>query len=187
MGVTACGLVPAGTALRRDGARSGDDVWVSGTLGDAALALRGVLQGGVVAPALRERLDRPVPRLALGHALRGVAHACIDVSDGVVQDLGHVCAASSAGASLDLDALPASTHVAAMIDADGRAVLQSSGDDYELCFTADPAQRERILAIANAARTAVTRIGTINAGAGVQCVRGGAPVGLPQRGFDHFS
>lgn len=186
VGVTACGLVPAGSALRRDGARVGDDVWVSGTLGDAALGLRDVLQGRATDPGLRARLDRPEPRLALGHALRGVANACIDVSDGVLQDLGHVCAASGVGASLDLDALPAGAGVAAIQDPDERAALQSSGDDYELCFTSDPARRERILAEARAVRTPVTRVGTINAGAGVQCLRDGVPVDLPQRGFDHF-
>ena len=105
--VTVHGFVEPGQALRRDGARVGDEVWVSGTLGDAAAALAQWRGGDAMDASLRERLDRPTPRLALGRALRGIATACIDVSDGLLADLAHVCKASGVGAEVDAAALPA--------------------------------------------------------------------------------
>ena len=117
---------------------------------------------------LRARLDRPTPRVALGQALRGIAHACIDVSDGLLADLGHVCAASGVGAQVDVDALPASDALRAAFDAEARRTLQATGgDDYELCFTAPPGARDAIDAVDGVQGTAVTRIGVITAGAGV--------------------
>src|SRR5690606_33363075 len=107
--VTAHGFVMPGAALRRDAARPGDDLWVTGTLGDAAAALSQWLQGEATDPALRERLDRPSPRVDAGRALAGIANACLDISDGLLADLAHVCRASGCGATVQLDALPASS------------------------------------------------------------------------------
>lgn len=127
--VTVHGLVAAGQGLRRAGARVGDDVWVSGTLGDAAGALAQWRAGGAADPALRVRLDRPTPRVALGRALQTIAHAAIDVSDGLLADLGHVCTASGVGAELELDALPASPALVSNFAVAARAGLQAGGGD----------------------------------------------------------
>src|SRR5690606_21735958 len=144
--VTVHGLVGEDAALRRDGAHAGDDIWVSGTLGDAA----GALAKGRQAPAaLRSRLDRPEPRIALGKVLAGVASAAIDISDGVLADLGHVGHASGVGARIELDMLPASDALRDAFDAKARRVLQATGgDDYELCFTVAPGQRSDVMSIA---------------------------------------
>lgn len=185
--VTACGFVAAGSALRRDAATIGDEIWVSGTLGDAASALRDVLQGKSCADELRSRLDRPTPRCALGQSLVGIAHACIDVSDGVLQDLGHICVASGIGAEVQLDLLPASGALAAQAQGAQRWRLQSAGDDYELCFSADPAQRDALLALASSLGIRLTRIGRIVAGTGVHALDGaGNEVQLQSSGYEHF-
>ncbi len=201
--VTAHGLVEAGTALRRDAARSGDDIWVSGTLGDAAGALvqwRERAKGGQVhfsqksepdpllEPSLRERLDRPAPRIALGRALRGVAHACVDVSDGLLADLGHVCQASGVGARVDIDALPASGPLCTAFDQAIRYGLQATGgDDYELCFTASPNARDAVEAAAQEAATAVARIGVVVATPGVRACTAEGAWSVPAAGWTHFS
>ncbi|MBS0226319.1 MAG: thiamine-phosphate kinase [Proteobacteria bacterium] len=186
--VTACGFVAAGTALRRDAAKAGDDIWVSGTLGDAAFALHEVLQGTPCADELRSRLDRPTPRCMLGQSLVGVAHACIDVSDGVVQDLGHVCASSGVGAEVWLDALPASGALAAQAEGMERWRLQSSGDDYELCFTADPSRRNALATLSDSLGIRLTRVGRIVAGDGVHALDGaGNEFRLQSSGYDHFA
>lgn len=179
------GFVPAGAALRRAGAAVGDDVWVTGTLGDAAAAL----QLGVDAPfALRERLDRPSPRLAAGCALRGSASACIDVSDGLLADLAHVLEASGVGAELEAEALPTSTALANACAVETRRALQlAGGDDYELCFTAPAAQRATIGCALAAAGTPVTRIGRIVAGHGCRVRVAGRDWTPPARGYQHFS
>ncbi len=186
--VTAHGLVAPGAALRRAGARVGDDVWVTGTLGDAAGALAQWRAGGARDAALRERLDRPMPRVAFGVGLVGLAHACIDVSDGLLADLGHVLAASGVGAEVQLDALPSSTALARAFDAPARRALQAAGgDDYELCFTAPPGARDAIDALASATHVPATRIGGIVAGEGVRAVDGdGAAWAPPARGYQHF-
>ncbi|MFT4179224.1 MAG: thiamine-phosphate kinase [Thermomonas sp.] len=177
------GVVEPGMALRRDGARMGDDVWISGTLGDAAAALAQWKAGSAMTPQLRERLDRPTPRVALGRALRGIATSCIDVSDGLLADLGHVCKTSSVGADIDIDALPASSGLRAAFDADTRRILQASGgDDYELCFTAPPSMRDAIARLASE-QTPLTRIGCIVAGNGVIC--DGFDAG--RAGYQHFT
>ncbi|MBK6602431.1 MAG: thiamine-phosphate kinase [Betaproteobacteria bacterium] len=194
--VTAIGEVPAGQALRRDGARPGDDVYVSGTLGDAALALAAI--GGAVAlsddalAACRRRLELPEPRVALGLALRGLATAAIDVSDGLTGDLGHIAERSGVGARIDLARLPAAPWLAAMLG-DGRRALALScllagGDDYELCFTAGNAMRERIVAVARELGLPLTRVGKITA-ARELVVRdeSGAPLAALPRAFDHFA
>lgn len=183
--VTVHGLVPDDGALRRDGARVGDDVWVSGTLGDAA----GALALGRRAPdALRTRLDRPEPRLALGQALAGIASSAIDVSDGLLADLGHVCAASGVGARVDLDLLPASATLRDAFDATRRRVLQATGgDDYELCFTAAPGNRSKVAEAGRASNTPLTRIGDLVVGDGVQALDADdQPWTPPRAGYAHF-
>ncbi|MBB6600036.1 thiamine-phosphate kinase [Luteimonas sp. MC1825] len=188
--VTVHGFVAPGAALRRDGARVGDGVWVSGTLGDAAAALaqwraRGAIDR--IDAALRARLDRPLPRIALGRALAGLAHACLDVSDGLLADLGHVCAASGVGAEIDVDTLPASAALQAALAGDALRALQAGGgDDYELCFTAPASVDSAIEAAGRAADVAVTRIGTTVEPHGVRAHRAGQPWLVPRSGHVHF-
>jgi thiamine-monophosphate kinase len=186
--VAAHGFVEPGRALRRDGARVGDEVWVTGTLGDAAGALAQWRAGGSRDPALRLRQDRPTPRVDAGLALAGVARAAIDVSDGLLADLAHVCAASGTGAEIGLDALPASPALAAAFEGDSRRVMQcAGGDDYELCFTAAHDLRDEVAAIAEACGVAMTRIGRIVAGGEVVALdRDGHRWAPPRRGFEHF-
>jgi thiamine-monophosphate kinase len=186
--VTAHGLVEPGRAARRDGARVGDTVWVSGTLGDAAGALAQWREGAAMDTDLRARLDRPTPRLALLPLLRHV-HACIDVSDGLLADLGHVCAASGVGAQIDIDALPASAALRASFDAETRRRLQATGgDDYELCFSAPESAREAILREAAAAGVVVTAIGRMTEGQSVRVVcADGSDWQAPRGGYDHFA
>lgn len=184
--VTAMGLVEAGCALRRDTAQVGDDVWVTGTLGDAALALEAVLQERDVSMALRKRLDRPMPRVAVGQRISGLVHACIDVSDGVVADLDHVCERSGVGAEIHMADLPCSIELAAM-PAPQRWPLQTSGDDYELCFTAPRRNRDQIVQALDFTEVYATRIGRIVAGQGVAALDGeGTPWQPPSTGYTHF-
>ena len=184
--VTAMGLVEAGCALCRDTAQVGDDVWVTGTLGDAALALEAVLQERDVSMALRERLDRPAPRVAVGQRLSGLVHACIDVSDGVLADLGHVCERSGVGAEIHMSDLPCSNELMAM-QAPQRWPLQTSGDDYELCFTAPRRNRDQIVQALDFTEVSAARIGRIVAGQGVVALDGeGAPWQPPSSGYTHF-
>lgn len=185
--VTAMGFVDAGRALRRDGARVGDDVWVTGTLGDAAGALA-LLERDPVG-VLRLRLDRPTPRVEAGRALIDVASACVDVSDGLLADLGHVATRSGVGAQVEIDALPASDALCAAFDAATRMPMQASGgDDYELCFTAPADARARIAVLASSLDLRITRIGRMVPGEGVHPVRAdGDPWTPPRRGYDHFA
>ena len=186
---TAHGFVEPGEALRRDGARPGDDVWASGTLGDAAGALAQWASDIGGDAFLRGRLDRPTPRVALGRALRGIATACIDVSDGLLADLGHVCEASGVGARVDVDALPASDALRVAFDAEQCRLLQATGgDDYELCFSAPADAREAVLRAAASAGVRMSRIGCIEEGAGVAArVAGGAIWSAPATGWEHFA
>ena len=187
--VTVHGFADFGHALRRSGALVDDDLWVTGTLGDAAAALAQWRAGGATEPALRQRLDRPTPRVATGRALSRIAHACIDVSDGLLADVGHLCVASAVGARIELDALPASDALRAMFTEETRRVLQTAGgDDYELCFSAAPSWRDAIAAIAADTGVPITRIGRIVAGAGVVARdRDGNDWQAPRSGFDHFT
>lgn len=190
------GEVPAHKALQRDGARAGDEVWVSGTLGDAALAVaaRGkkIRLTSLQLAAASRRLDLPTPRVMLGLALRGIAHSAIDISDGLLSDLGHLCERSHVAAAIELDALPRSRLMRAVAShAAAQGALLSGGDDYELCFTASPRQHTAVMRVAARARVPVTRIGRIvkaPAGAvGVAVIDGdGMPLRVTQRGFDHF-
>lgn len=185
--VTIFGEAPASSVLLRSGARIGDEIWVSGWLGDARLALetfRGrVTLGGTDFDAVRLALECPTPRLELGLALRGRATAAIDVSDGLLGDLGHVLKASRVGARIDLDALPRSHVLAAQSPLLQRECLLAGGDDYELVFTVPPGTDVPGLAGA----TMVTRIGVIEAEPGLRVVDGtGNPVAHGLRSFDHF-
>ena len=193
--VTILGEIPVGQAIRRAGAQAGDDVYVSGQLGDAALAVAAqsgrIVVDAAALEACRARLDRPLPRVALGARLRGVASAMLDVSDGLTGDLGHILEASRVGAVVELAAVPRSPLLAALLaGADGalaRQCLLAGGDDYELCFTAAPGASARIAAIGRELDLPLTRIGAIQAGAGL-VVRDerGEPIDLP-RAWDHFA
>ncbi|WP_288391886.1 thiamine-phosphate kinase [uncultured Herbaspirillum sp.] len=189
--ITVFGEVPPQQALRRDAARAGDDIWVSGTLGDARLALAGYRQEFDVHPAQLQqaapRMHAPTPRVALGLALRGIAHAAIDISDGLAGDLGHILARSRVGATLDVDALPSGTALQQRDLHLRRRFTLSGGDDYELCFTAPARQREAVQKAAHAAGTAVTRIGRIDAQAGLRLLdAAGEPLQETPDSFDHF-
>jgi thiamine-monophosphate kinase len=186
--VTVAGTVPEGAALRRDGARAGDDLWVSGTPGDAAAGLR-ILQGrlnaqGRAREALLARFQSPQARVALGVALRGIATACIDLSDGLLGDLGKLCAASGVGADLASRELPLSAGLCSVaLPAERVQFALDGGDDYELLFTADPADRARLTALD--AGVVLRRIGAVTGGGGV-LVDGAPPARDAGHGFDHF-
>jgi thiamine-monophosphate kinase len=195
LSITVFGEVPAGQALLRSGARAGDDVWVSGTLGDARLALE-AFRGTVSLPlpvfaAAWERMDRPQPRVTLGLALRGIATAAIDVSDGLLGDLAHVLERSRVGATIDLSCAPrllaASAQGLALPQDRVQDLVFAGGDDYELAFTAAPQHRAAVEAAATQAATLVTRIGRIEAAPGLRLVDArGQPVQRRFAGFDHF-
>jgi thiamine-monophosphate kinase len=188
LSLTILGTVPKGRALLRSGARPGDDVWVSGTLGDAAMGLR-VLRGLAVtedeAMALVDRYRTPRPRLTLGKALRGLATAAIDVSDGLVADLGHVLDASGVGATVEASLLPLSAVGRGVPGA--REAALAGGDDYELLFTAPAGRRDEMAALAPELDHALTRIGTVRAGRGLEVVDvDGCPLSLERIGWRHF-
>lgn len=191
--VTIMGEVPAGAAVRRSGAKAGNDVWVSGHLGDAALAVahchgKLVLDDADYRQAVM-RLYEPTPRVSLGQALRGVATAAIDISDGLLADLGHICKLSKVGAVVELASLPLSPIGSRHVGSDaGRTALVAGGDDYELCFTAHPNSRESIQDLAKMLGMPITRIGQVKRGKGVSLVGpDGKPVKIDGRGYDHFS
>jgi thiamine-monophosphate kinase len=189
--ITVFGEVPAGQALLRSGARAGDDLWVSGTLGDARLALE-VFRGKLSVPAdvfeaARARMEAPTPRVALGVALRGVATSAIDISDGLLGDLTHVLRASGVGAVIDTSlALPL---MAAPLQGVQRLeYILAGGDDYELAFTAAPAQRAAVLRAAAQAGTVATCIGSIEAGSGIRLLDSkGQALDARYASFDHFA
>ena len=197
--ITVFGEVPAGQALLRSGARAGDDIYVSGTLGDARLALEALLghihlPGELLAQA-RQRLERPTPRVALGLALRGIASSAMDVSDGLLGDLGHILRASGVGADIDTDetskliaARALFTSATARFDMELlRQCTLAGGDDYELAFTAPPALREAVAGAAATAATPVARIGRISAEPGLRLADAqGRPLAGRYASFDHF-
>lgn len=191
--VTVLGEAPAGRALRRSGAMVGDGVWVSGDLGAAALGLR-YLQGEIAfdaadAALCQERLHRPEPRVVLGDMLACVANAAIDISDGLLADLGHILERSGVGAEIEFDRLPAHPVVSAKrADPLVRRCLLAGGDDYELCFTAPPDRAPAILAVAQAAGVPVARVGRITDEPGLRLLDGeGREMDIGERGFDHFA
>jgi thiamine-monophosphate kinase len=195
IGITAMGQVPPGQALLRSGARAGDELWVSGCLGDARLALE-VFRGRVELPgeafgAVREAMERPQPRVALGLALRGIATAAIDLSDGLLGDLAHVRRRSGVGATLWLDALPRSAALAAQPVSVQRECLLAGGDDYELLFTAPASSADAVRAAGVASGTPVTCVGRIEPASEGLKVYAGAhgrePLDLAAfASFDHF-
>ncbi len=190
--VTVFGEVPAGQALRRDGAAAGDRLWVSGTLGDARLALE-VFRGSLCLPGdgfeqVRRAMELPQPRVALGQALRGLATSAIDLSDGLLGDLGHVLRASSVGAVVEADAIPCSATLAAAGDDLRRGCVLHGGDDYELLFSAPPERDAAVRAAAAAAGVQVTPIGRLVAESGLQVLDAqGRALAVEARGFDHFA
>jgi len=190
--VTIFGEVPAQQALRRSGAQVGDEIWVSGCLGDAALALAH-LQGRIALSAAElsaclPALHQPQPRVALGLALRGIASSAIDISDGLLADLGHILDASQVGAQLDFAALPVSPALNNYVSQPlARQCALSGGDDYELCFTASSARHAELSDIAARLNLPLTRIGKIVAGRG--CIvhdASGNPLNVEACGYDHF-
>jgi thiamine-monophosphate kinase len=194
--ITVMGEVRPGAALRRDAARPGDDLYLSGRTGEARLALELLLgtgwalrhAGPNALAGLRDRLERPTPRLALGAALGGVAHAALDVSDGLAGDLGHILTASGVGADIDGAALPVAPGLLGLPEAQRLDCLLNGGDDYELLFTAAPAQRAAVQAAAEASGTPVQRIGRIRAGRGLRLLDAtGREQAWQARGFDHFA
>jgi thiamine-monophosphate kinase len=178
--ITVFGEVPSGKAILRSGAQVGDDIYVSGVVGEARLALE-ILRGNVNATSdelesVRHRLERPTPRVNLGMALRGVATSCIDVSDGLLGDLGHILKASRVGASVQ------TAWIKGQID-----FALAGGDDYELLFTAPPSQRGALQAISDKASTSITRIGGIDAQHGLRLFdSAGLPLPNIPLSFDHF-
>jgi thiamine-monophosphate kinase len=192
LSLTILGTVAPGAVLYRHGAMPGDDVWVSGTIGDGALGLR-VLRGEIAGDAaghLVERYRLPRPRLALGQAVAGLARAGLDVSDGLVQDLGHLCRAGGCGAEVEAAAVPLSPAAAALVARDPALLpaLVTGGDDYELLFTAAPEAAGALRAAAARAGTPVARIGRMVPGPPVVVLRdaAGAPVPLAREGWSHF-
>jgi len=190
--ITVFGEVPNGQALLRSGARVGDELYVSGTLGDARLALEGfrgtVALDGALFERVRVAMEQPQPRVALGLALRGVATSAIDVSDGLLGDLGHVLRRSGVGAEVQVDALPRSESLRAMPLAWQRTCTLAGGDDYELVFTAPADRAAQVDAAARSAGVTVTRIGRIvGADVGVRLIDAqGRTLENRYASFDHF-
>ncbi|MCT9810582.1 thiamine-phosphate kinase [Acidovorax sp. Be4] len=193
--ITVFGEVPAGQALLRSGAQAGDDIYVSGSLGDARLALE-ALQGRLQLPAdvlaaTRQRLEAPSPRVALGLALRGIASSALDLSDGLLGDLGHILTQSGVGACIDTRLTSPLLAAAARLPLDQALVRKctlAGGDDYELCFTAAPALRAQVAAAAQASATPVTRIGSVQAQSGLRLLGADGEELLARfASFDHFS
>lgn len=196
--ITVFGEVPTGQALLRSGAQVGDDIWVSGTLGDARIALDALLRQHALPPVVlaqaRQRLEQPTPRVALGIALRGIASSCLDLSDGLLGDLNHILEASQVGACIDANItrslLQARRHsmMAALAMSRIDACTLAGGDDYELCFTAPSSAQAAVREAAAQAGVAVTCIGRIEAERGIRVLApGGQQLPLRFASFDHFA
>lgn len=190
--ITVFGQIPTGQSLRRDAAQAGDDIWISGTIGDARLALAH-MRNELTLPEsdfqkVLPRMQKPTPRVELGTALRGIAHSALDLSDGLLGDLSHILDASNVGASLNTDAMPISDILAQQ---DERWKLQCTlggGDDYELCFTAPENNRDLILEAGKKAGVPVTRVGKIEAESGIRLYNAAGPLDRGSiRSFDHFA
>lgn len=194
--ITVFGEIPPGDALLRGAAQAGDDIYVSGTVGDARLALE-VFRGSLsldaeLFEAARLRMEQPQPRVALGLALRGIANACIDISDGLVGDLGHIMKASGVGAVLTTGWVADSAAISPALQSLPMSrrldMALAGGDDYELLFTAAPDQAQAVQEAANDCDVPVTCIGRISAGQGLQVMDiHGVPISRRFVSFDHFS
>lgn len=185
------GAVGDGAFLTRGGGQVGDDIYVTGSLGDAAAGLvlidDGVADESDAHRALAERFSRPLPRIAAGRALVGLASAAIDVSDGLLADLGHLCKSSGCGAVIDVENLPFSVEMLALFPPQtAQAYALNGGDDYELCFTAPAEKADEVKAVLGVAETTVHRIGELVAGEGVESRRDGAPFNQTDTGHQHF-
>ncbi len=191
IGIQIMGLVPHGQALKRAGARPGDRIYVTGLLGEAALGLR-VAQGQLKLPDeylanVLTQLNRPLPRVPAGLKLRGLASACIDISDGLAADLGHILAASNVGARIHLKRLPLSLAYDAVFEQVGWQAALAGGDDYELCFTIPSAQETAFRLASAQFGVACSYIGDIEAEAGLRIMDEQGGLYRPeQAGFDHF-
>ena len=189
--VQVVGTDRTGHLLTRGGGQPGDDIYVTGSLGDSAAGLALMKEGVAGASkdhrALRDRFLAPTPRVAEGLALGGLANAAIDVSDGLVVDLGHLCEASGCGATIDVEQLPLSAEILSLFSLPAaQAYGLSGGDDYELCFTAAPSQAQTIEQSLEPFGARVHSIGQLTEGQGVTCRRGGKPFMPPSRGYAHF-
>jgi len=181
------GQIDAAHALRRDAAKPGQHIFVTGTPGDAACALQQLQAGEPVTEELLTRLNRPEPRVAFGQALAGVAVAAIDVSDGLLADIQHILDASHCGAQVNVDALTRSRGLQTLDDEAALACQLNGGDDYELCFTADADCVEQVYRAAEACALPLAEIGIIEPQPGIHCVRDdGSPYTPAIEGFDHF-
>lgn len=195
LSLTALGKVRRGRAVLRSGAQAGDTIWVSGTIGDGALGLRAARDGWDALAVehvafLADRYRLPRPRVGLGAGLPGLAHAAMDISDGLIQDLGHLCRVSAVGAVVQAQAVPLSAAAAAALAVDNSllATALTGGDDYELLFTAPASAAPAIQALGRKAGVAVTAIGTIQPGEGVAVRdRAGCRLDFGRGGWRHFS
>ncbi len=192
LSLTAVGTVEKGRALKRSGAKIGDAIYVSGTLGNSALGLK-LLRGDIEATDdirafLEHRYLLPEPHIALGHKLLGVANACMDVSDGLLQDLGHICEASKVGATVHRHLLPRSKAAQALLDMDGSLwdAVTGGGDDYQLLFTAPAEKEPAIHSIAHELQLPLTKIGSVQKGQGVTLLDESGKTLEAATGFKHF-
>jgi thiamine-monophosphate kinase len=185
--ITALGLVEKGKALLRSGAGDGDLIVVSGTPGAAAHALKNLRSNEVPAPSDRMTLDYPVPRLKLGQALHGLATACIDISDGLLADLGHILEKSRAGAEIELEKLPCPVSLRELSDKERWPLQLAGGDDYELCFTVPPDSADKLAEISRSCGVELTVIGVINDRQGLELKTGGGELYDPEfAAYRHF-
>lgn len=193
LSVTIMGEVEKGQALRRSGAKAGDEIWVSGTLGDAALALAYLQRRIQIAPhdaaALLPRLHAPAPRVKLGQKLLGLAHSAIDISDGLLADLGHILELSGVGARIRVAALPVSETVRGYLHEEvARNAVLAGGDDYELCFTAPANQHDAIVRLGRRLKLPLACIGEITRQRKLLVLdENNTPLTLKEQGFDHFA
>jgi thiamine-monophosphate kinase len=188
--VTIMGEVPTGKALKRSGAQAGDDIWVSGQLGRAALGLAH-LQSKIKLKSELElclkALNTPAPRAALGFALHGIATSCIDISDGLLADLGHILKASNLGATIDLENIPCCDFLKNNLEnVQFQTIILAGGDDYELCFTAPPSKREAIILLSKQLNISITCIASTRMDIDLQAIYKNNNLTLLKQGFDHF-
>jgi thiamine-monophosphate kinase len=184
LAVTALGSVPIGTMLRRNGAKAGDLVFVSGTVGDAGAGLK-----NSASEYLTNRYRVPAPRIALGLALRGIASASLDVSDGLLADFGHIAETSGVRIEVDAPDIPRSAELKRLAGTSIEAIVEAAtaGDDYEIAFTAPASKREAVFSAAKKAHTPVTQIGRVVEGEGVKLLDGrGNVIPVPRAGYVHF-